>query len=83
MNVFKIVDIIFYIIVIIVILLFVIIFIKGKKNHNYPKKTKSNKTKFAVLIPARDESKVIRGLLESIKNQSYKISMQEIGRAHV
>ena len=33
---------------------------------------------FAVLIPARDESKVISNLLDSIKNQTFKIDSKDI-----
>lgn len=47
-------------------------------NNNKPK----NKNKFiakpAILIPARDESKVIEKLLISIKNQTHKINMEDV-----
>ena len=33
---------------------------------------------FAVLIPAKDESAVIEGLLSSLDNQSYKINKNDI-----
>ena len=48
-----------------------------RKNHNYPQHKKSGKN-FAILIPARYESKVIEGLLQSIKNQTYPISMGDV-----
>ena len=41
-----------------------------KRNYNNPS--------IAVLIPARDESKVISNLLESIKKQTYKIDSKDI-----
>lgn len=48
-------------------LIFIIIgFIKDK-----PLKETNKKGKFAILIPARNESKVIEKLFESIKNQTY------------
>lgn len=40
---------------------------KAKKNHKY-----------AVLIPARNESKVIRGILDSIKNQNYPLEFLNV-----
>lgn len=45
-------------------------------NKNYPTKEKIKEPNFCILIPAKDESKVITGLLESIKNQTFKISMK-------
>lgn len=39
---------------------------EAKKKHN-----------FAIIIPARNESKVIRGILESIKNQTYDHDLME------
>lgn len=44
---------------------------------NYPK-CKNNKHDFCILIPARDESNVIEGLLLSIKNQSYNINLNDV-----
>ena len=41
-------------------------------NSNVPKE-KNNKGKFAILIPARDESRVIEEWLNSILNQTRKI----------
>lgn len=37
----------------------------------------NKKHKFAIIIPARNESKVIRGILESIKNQTYDSDLIE------
>lgn len=48
-----------------------------KHNNNFPKREKINK-KFCFLVPARYESKVITGLLESIKNQSFKINLKDV-----
>lgn len=49
-----------------------------KQNRNYPKKYKNKNHKFCILIPARDESKVIEGLFRSIKNQTEKINMEDV-----
>ena len=49
-----------------------------RKNNNPLKKEKNNNTHFAVLIPARDESLVIEGLLKSLKEQTVKFSMQDV-----
>lgn len=50
----------------------------SKKNNNHP--TKKNKTtmKFACLIPARDESKIIENLFKSIENQTLKPNMEDV-----
>ena len=47
-------------------------------NNNFPKAKRKELTDFCVLIPARDESKVIEDLLISIKNQTKKINMQDV-----
>ncbi len=39
---------------------------------------RSHQPKLAILIPARDESRVIEGLLKSISAQTYPISMQDV-----
>ena len=46
-------------------------------NSNVPKE-KNNKGKFAILIPARDESRVIEELLNSILNQTRKIDSDDV-----
>ncbi|MCI5677614.1 MAG: glycosyltransferase family 2 protein [Candidatus Faecisoma sp.] len=46
-------------------------------NSNVPK-GKNNKGKFAILIPARDESRVIEELLNSILNQTRKIDSDDV-----
>jgi len=46
-------------------------------NKNYPKK-KNNNGKYCILIPARNESKVIEGLLTSIKEQTRKIDASDV-----
>lgn len=48
-----------------------------KKNNNPPKKKRDNHD-FCFLIPARDESLVIEGLLKSIKNQTHKVNMKDV-----
>lgn len=55
----------------------VFVTIMGRKNNNKPKKRKDGHD-FCVLIPARYESRVIEGLLKSIKNQTYKINMSDV-----
>ena len=47
-------------------------------NNNYPKKIEKDNIEFAILIPARDESKVIEDLLISIENQSININPKDI-----
>lgn len=47
-------------------------------NHNSPNKKGKSNPNVCFLIPARDESKVISKLLSSIREQSYKISMEDI-----
>lgn len=49
-----------------------------KTNRNTPKKYRNNSHDFCILIPARNESKVIEGLLKSIKNQTVKINMKDV-----
>lgn len=49
----------------------------ARKNNNKPKRRKDGHN-FCVLIPARYESKVIEGLLKSIKNQTHKVKMTDV-----
>lgn len=59
---------------------FIMLFITkilSKKNNNLPKKKNSGHD-FCFLIPARYESKVIEGLLISIKKQTVKTSMKDV-----
>ena len=74
MIVFRIISLI---LIFIGILMATIMSFISRKNCNKPKKRKSNHN-FCILIPARYESKVIEGLLKSIKNQSYKINMKDV-----
>ena len=59
-----------------------IIFISNRilesENNNHPIKEEKKKPDFCILIPAKDESKVIKGPIDSIKNQTYKINMQNV-----
>ena len=48
------------------------------KNNEINLKPIQKDPSMCILIPARDESKVIEELLKSIKNQSYKINMEDI-----
>ncbi len=62
----------------ILIIFFVAITWIEKQNNNIPKKRKQKNPKFCILIPARDESKVIEGLLKSIQEQTYPIDMKDV-----
>lgn len=59
-------------------MLFIVTAFKSRSNHNYPIKESISNPKFAVLIPARDESKVIEGLIKSIKDQTFNINMNDV-----
>lgn len=78
MIVLKICDILFVSIIIFDIMLFIVTAFKSRSNHNYPIKESISNPKFAVLIPARDESKVIEGLIKSIKDQTFNINMNDV-----
>ena len=78
MIVLKICDILFVNIIIFDIMLFIVTAFKSRSNHNYPIKESISNPKFAVLIPARDESKVIEGLIKSIKDQTFNINMNDV-----
>ena len=71
-----------YILYIILVTISLIIFISNRilesENNNHPIKEEKKKPDFCILIPAKDESKVIKGPLDSIKNQTYKINMQNV-----
>ena len=58
------------------LLLFYSKIIIQKLNRNHPKKYRNKSHDFCILIPARNESKVIEGLLTSIKEQTTKINMK-------
>ncbi len=60
------------------ILLLIVGNINIRKNKNLLKNDKVTNANFAVLIPARDESLVIEGLLKSLKVQTIKFSMQDV-----
>lgn len=49
-----------------------------RQNKNYPVPRQKKDYKFAILIPARNESRVIEGLLRSIMLQTYKIDMNDV-----
>lgn len=71
-----------YILCLILVVISLIIFISNRilesENNNHPIKEEKKKPDFCILIPAKDESKVIKGPLDSIKNQTYKINMQNV-----
>lgn len=50
----------------------------ARYNNNFPKKKRDKWKKAAILIPARDESKVIEDLLISITKQTRKINMKDV-----
>lgn len=50
----------------------------ARNNNNYPQSKRKEPTNFCLLIPARDESKVIEDLLVSIKGQTKKIAMADV-----
>lgn len=58
------------------ILLLIYISINKKCNYSYPEKKVSSN--YAILIPARNESKVIENLLISIEKQSFPISSRNV-----
>lgn len=60
-----------------VILLFIIRFL-SKLNHNVPKLRGVKNPKFAVMIPIQKESKKMSQLLESIKKQTFTLSMKDV-----
>ncbi len=66
-----------FLIILGLLLLFTTSFL-ARLNHNLPKNTHQELTNFCVLIPARDESKVIEDLLISIKNQTKKLNMKDV-----
>ena len=49
-----------------------------RKNKNAIKLQKNKSQNLAILVPARDESKVIEGLLKSIKEQTVTIDMKDV-----
>lgn len=53
-------------------------FCSRKKNKYQFENNINYQPEFAFLIPARDESKVIKGLLESIRRQTYPIKMEHV-----
>lgn len=56
--------------------LFMIFF--GNKNHQKEMKKRTKSPRIAFLLPARDESRVIRSLLDSIQHQSVDILMRDV-----
>ena len=65
------------IIILISLVILIYSFLVTIKNNNYPKKPTS-KGKNCILIPARNESKVIEDLLISIENQTQKIESKDV-----
>lgn len=73
-----IVDSICFFIVIIGFISLLIVLRKSSDNSNKPIKKEDKDMHFACLIPARDESLIIRGLFESIKNQTMRPNMEDV-----
>ena len=63
--------------VVIGVLLLIMGNINIRKNKNKISLSKQYGKKICVLIPARNESKVIEGLLKSLKEQSIKFNMED------
>ncbi len=59
------------------LIMLVISKILSRKNNNLPRKKDGNHD-FCFLVPARYESKVIEGLLLSIKKQTVKVNMKDV-----
>jgi cellulose synthase/poly-beta-1,6-N-acetylglucosamine synthase-like glycosyltransferase len=60
------------------LIIFFILFFTRKKNQCEWETDIKKNPKFAILIPARDESKVIEGLIQSIINQTRKVSLEDV-----
>ena len=71
-------DVILIVFLFVTLLLALIMNLKGKQNHNNPIPNSNLKPHCAMIIPARDESKVIEGLLRSIQKQTQPISMKDV-----
>lgn len=65
------------ILILIGFIIMVIVNIMSRKNNNKPIKRKADHN-FCFLVPARYESKVIEGLLISLKKQTFKINMKDV-----
>lgn len=65
------------ILILIGFIIMVITNIISRKNNNKPIKRKADHN-FCFLVPARYESKVIEGLLISLKKQTFKINMKDV-----
>ena len=74
MMLFRILSLLLFIIGLLI--MFILKFL-SRKNNNWPKVKKGGHN-FCFLVPARYESKVIEGLLISIKNQSVKVNMKDV-----
>ena len=69
--------IILFFLLLISLLLTIVNTIFSFNNKNIPSKEKTG-SNFCILVPARDESKVIEDLLISIKNQTHKVNMRDV-----
>ena len=74
----MIIDLICLIFILLGIFLLILGNIYIRKNYNPINKINLENHHFAVLIPARDESLVIEGLLKSLKKQTVKFNMEDV-----
>lgn len=72
------IEFIVFIIMLIFIIIGLIMLIYSFRQKDYNTLKKNESSKFSIIIPARDESKVIEGLLKSIINQSCTVNPQDV-----
>lgn len=60
------------------VIYYLYVIIMSKKNDIIVSNKNISSPRFCIVIPARDESKVIENLLISIKNQNYKMSFDDV-----
>ena len=77
MGSIEIISLVFIVIAVSGLIVSIYSFIIGMHGINKPKKIDKEPT-FCILIPARDESKVIESPLKSIKNQSVNVNMNDV-----
>ncbi len=77
LTLLQVLDLIFLGIIFVILIIFIKIILSNKQSVNNVL-ANEKKNDYAILIPARYESKVIANLLDSIKNQTYKIAFQDV-----
>lgn len=78
MKIISFLNILSLIIIILGLLMLLKVLILGRSTKNIPRKKNIKNPVFCFLLPARDESSVIEGLLKSIKNQTQTINMKDV-----